>query len=114
MMKKWFTAIALILLLTLSACGGSSSSEPAVEIPDSELIELTLSELSAFDGRNGSNAYIAVDGFIYDVTGSPRWPNGRHNGYQAGQDLTQFIDQVSPHGRGVLSRMPRIGRLIEE
>lgn len=113
-MKKIWSVITLSLLITLSACGGSSTTEPPREIPESELIELTLTELAEFDGREGRNAYIAVDGFIYDVTGSPRWRNGSHNGYQAGQDLTPFIDQISPHGRGVLSRMPRIGRLVEE
>jgi predicted heme/steroid binding protein len=47
--------------------------------------------LSEFDGRDGRRAYIAIDGMVYDVTNSPRWPNGNHNGFQAGQDLSAQI-----------------------
>jgi predicted heme/steroid binding protein len=47
--------------------------------------------LSEFDGRDGRSAYIAIDGVVYDVTNSPRWPNGNHNGFQAGQDLSRQI-----------------------
>ena len=81
---------------------------------EQEELLLTLQELSEFDGRDGRRALIAVDGIIYEVTGSPRWPNGNHNGYQAGQDLTQFIDQISPHGRLVLDRLPRVGRIFDD
>lgn len=77
-----------------------------------ELIELTLEELKQFDGKNGRKAYIAVDGFIYDVSRSFRWFNGNHNGYTAGRDLTLEIDTVSPHGRSTLTEVPLIGRLI--
>ena len=33
--------------------------------------ELTLEELTAFNGKNGARAYVAVDGVLYDVTDSP-------------------------------------------
>ena len=75
-----------------------------------EQIQMTLSELSAFDGRNGNKAYIAVDGKIYDVTGNPHWPNGNHNGYQAGQDLTVQLSS-SPHGIANVLRQPLVGFL---
>jgi uncharacterized repeat protein (TIGR02543 family) len=75
-----------------------------------EQIQMTLAELSAFDGRNGNKAYIAVDGKIYDVTGNPFWPNGNHNGYQAGQDLTVQLSS-SPHGIANVLRQPLVGFL---
>lgn len=111
-MKKMALSLSLVFLLVLAACGGTT--EPVDEVPDDELIEMTLEELAAFDGREGRPAYVAVDGFIYDVSGSPRWSGGSHNGNQAGQDLTEIIDNVSPHGRSTLNRVPRIGRLVED
>ncbi len=92
-----------------------SSDQTATEDDDeSDMVFLTLEQLSEFDGRNGNPAYIAVNGVIYDVTNSPRWRNGNHNGYQAGQDLTEAIMSVSPHGQRVLDNIPKIGYLVEE
>jgi predicted heme/steroid binding protein len=88
--------------------------DPAPNDPSDALIELTLAELSEFDGREGRKAYIAVAGYIYDVTNSPRWPNGNHNGYQAGQDLTYEILNISPHGTSVLNNIPLIGILVDD
>ena len=68
-------------------------------------IFMTLSELAQYDGRNGNNAYVLVDGIIYDVTNNPYWPNGNHNGYQAGQDLSAQI-KSSPHGIANILRQP--------
>lgn len=82
------------------------------EDPGNGLLELTLEQLAQFDGQNGNKAYIAVNGVIYDVTDSSLWPNGSHNGYQAGQDLTTFI-MSSPHGLSTLSRIPIVGTLVE-
>ena len=73
-------------------------------------IYMTLSELSQYDGRNGNNAYVLVDGVIYDVTNNSDWPNGRHNGYQAGQDLSAPIRQ-SPHGLPNIQRQPIVAFL---
>ena len=89
----------------------TSSSETAVSSSQAQMIELTLEELKQFDGKNGRKAYIAVDGFIYDVSGSFNWFLGRHNGYEAGRDLTFEIDNISPHGRSKLEQVPQIGRI---
>lgn len=112
-MKLWLGILTLISLMTLSACGGTTETEvPQVE--ESELIELTLEELAAFDGKEGRDAYIAVAGFIYDVSDSSYWRNGIHQGrVEAGKELTLMIDTESPHGRSVLNQVPQIGRLIE-
>ena len=73
-------------------------------------LELTLEELAAYDGKNGNPAYVAVDGVIYDVTNAKGWDNGTHNGYSAGQDLTDAI-QKAPHGESVLKDLPVVGTL---
>jgi predicted heme/steroid binding protein len=81
--------------------------------PEEALFEMTLAELAEYDGLDGEKAYIAVDGYIYDVTNSDSWNNGMHNSYQAGQDLSDEI-LLSPHGKDFLNRVPKVGILVEE
>lgn len=111
-MKRYFMFILMVLVLNLAACEPTQETE----IPDNnddELIELTLEELSYYDGKEGRPAYIAVNGDIYDVTDSAFWQMGLHNGYEAGQDLTDPIINESPHGLANLSRVPLIGKLVD-
>lgn len=88
-----------------------ATSDGQIESSNGQL-ELTLDELAQYNGKDGQPAYIAVDGVIYDVSDLPRWANGEHNGFEAGQDLTEEIDNESPHGRGVLERADVVGILI--
>ena len=67
--------------------------EEESEEPSSTLPVYNAQTLAEFDGRDGRRAYIAIDGVVYDLTGSPRWRNGNHNGFQAGQDLSRQIPQ---------------------
>ena len=60
-MKK--IAITALILFIFSC----SSVDTEVE---KEMLQLTTEELSEFDGQNGNESYIAVDGTIYDVTNS--------------------------------------------
>lgn len=86
--------------------------EPGL-INEDGYLELTLDELSFYDGKDGRRAYVVVDGLIYDMTDSSRWRNGDHfSGYSAGNDLSIAINR-SPHGKGNLQRVPRVGRLVE-
>lgn len=94
--------------------------EPVEEEPASEPgrlnsegeIELTIEDLAYFNGRDGKKAYVAVEGVIYDMTDSVRWTNGQHNGFSAGQDLTNAINEISPHGPSFLSRVPQVGIIV--
>ena len=75
---------------------------------------MTPTELAGYDGQGGRRAYIAVNGTIYDVTGSPRWEKGFHPpDHQAGQDLTEELTKA-PHVRTVVERFPVVGTLEEE
>lgn len=87
--------------------------EPVVEEeeedePENLLPVFNRETLSEFDGRNGRRAYIAIDGVVYDVTNSPRWPNGNHNGFQAGQDLSRQIPR-DHRNDGRYERFPVVG-----
>jgi predicted heme/steroid binding protein len=121
-----FAAIALLLALTSCASGTSAdnaSQNSATQAPataaatsdatQSGMLELTLEQLKQYDGKNGNPAYVAVDGVIYDVTNVPQWKNGEHNGYSAGNDLTDIIKNKSPHGVKKLEGVPIVGKLVD-
>jgi len=110
---KIFSIIGLIFILSILVSCGSKPYEPNVP-SDEELPEMTLEDLAFYDGKEGRPAYIAVQGYIYDVSGSSLWANGMHNGYSAGQDLTDIILNQSPHGLSTLSRVPIVARLINQ
>ena len=76
-------------------------------------LELTLDQLKQFDGKNGNPAYVAVDGILYDVSNVGPWKNGDHNGYSAGNDLTDIIKNVSPHGVKNLEGLPIVGKIVD-
>jgi predicted heme/steroid binding protein len=88
--------------------------DEAIEEVVMDPIQLTLEELKKYNGKNDMPAYVAVDGLIYDVTESKYWKNGGHNGFEAGQDLSREIKEVSPHGIKNLERVKEIGILIED
>ncbi len=117
MKRKPILILALLLsaLFLLQACsdgGGAVSPAPTGAGAEEELT-LTLDELAQYDGKDGNPAYIAVDGVIYDVTDVALWKNGAHNGYTAGQDLTDEIKNISPHGVSKLKGLPVVGKLAE-
>ncbi len=72
---------------------------------------MTKEELAQNDGKDGRNAYVAINDIIYDVTGNPRWQNGDHQeGLQAGRDLTKKLRKAK-HAPSVLENLPVIGYL---
>lgn len=103
-MKKLSLIVLILIVFLLVSCQQDT---------DTELIELTLEELSFYDGKEGRPAYIAVNGDIYDVTDSFYWQSGMHNGFAAGQDLTDEIINQSPHGLSNLDRVPIVGKIVE-
>jgi predicted heme/steroid binding protein/uncharacterized membrane protein len=71
-------------------------------------------ELSKANGQDGSQTLVAVNGQVYDLTGSKKWAGGRHmNRHCAGADLTADI-KSAPHGVDVLERFERVGFLQDE
>lgn len=75
--------------------------------------KLKPGDLSSFDG-SGGQAYVAVNGRVYDVTASDLWEDGDHMGaHSAGADLTAAIDEA-PHGMEVFEQFPVVGELETE
>ena len=90
----------------------SASATATADAAANGTLELTLDQLKQYDGKNGNPAYVAVDGIIYDVTNVKAWRNGEHNGYSAGNDLTDIIKNKSPHGVKNLEGLPIVGKLV--
>lgn len=76
----------------------------------SDIQTFTADELKKFDGQNGTPAYVAVNGTVYDVTNAKKWNNGSHQGLTAGADLTDALSS-SPHGDSVLADLPIVGTM---
>lgn len=124
-MKRWTLASILVLVVVLSACSkdqSSSETDPSsvnsvtnqTETAGSEVNAqervFTLEELSTYNGKDGNEAYVAVDGIVYDVTGLPAWTGGEHNNNYAGQDLSEAIKNA-PHGTSKLKGLTIVGKL---
>jgi predicted heme/steroid binding protein len=101
--------------VTVSTEAGSSTTVP----PESGKGEktFTLAELAQYDGKNGNPAYVAVDGAVYDVSGSALWPQGEHTscnlGAAAGKDLSETIKQAPARMRARIEAMPVVGKLAQ-
>ena len=118
-MKKSYLIVFALLLFTLFGCTNNNDDvEPVISEPVETVIieeglpEMTLAELALYDGTNGAKAYVAINGMIYDVTDSEYWPNGSHNGFQAGQDLTIPLTTQAPHSIANIERFPVVGTLV--
>lgn len=103
--------VLLLFLAIFSSCG--SGGEDAKNTDETELV-LSLEELSAYNGKDGNPAYIAVDGIIYDVTSGPEWSGGEHNSFTGRRDLTNEIKNVTPHGLLKLRNGTIVGRSDDE
>jgi len=71
----------------------------------------TRKELAQYSGKNGTPAFIAYNGKVYDVSSSFLWQNGNHQVlHNAGVDLTDSLERA-PHGADMLERFPVVGTL---
>lgn len=132
-----FLTVALVFLFAIAAlalvgCGESEKTE-STETTTTQTEEtgkessdtmgtdderaFTLEELSQYNGKNGQPAYIAVDGIVYDITGSDEWEDGEHtvcNIYSAaGQDLSEELKQSPPRMRDYVESKPVVGKLAQ-
>ena len=110
-MRKWLLALSIgFTLLFVAACDAQIVPvNSTTTVSTTALPSYTLLELAQFDGLSGHKGYIAVDGWIYDVTNV--FPGGKHQGIQlAGTDATSVFAS-SPHSQELLSSLPLVGRL---
>lgn len=75
-----------------------------------ELPQFTLQQLALRNGQDKPQIWIAYKGFIYDVSASRLWKNGKHYEHWAGQDLTHELSDA-PHTDAVFEKFTKIGIL---
>lgn len=105
--------VMLVAILILAGCSPADTNGSGDEPQEEPERTFTEEELSQYNGKDGNPAYVAVDGVVYDFTELELWVNGEHNGFEAGQDLTEEIKDISPHGLSVLDRATVVGTLEE-
>jgi predicted heme/steroid binding protein len=95
-----------------SAASSSPASAPA---PGDGTF--TLEELAQYDGKDGNQCLVAVAGDVYLIEGFDLWQNGEHTPSEGrarcGLDLTEVMDEESPHGRSKLALLKKVGTLEE-
>jgi predicted heme/steroid binding protein len=91
---------------------GEDAADAAVPI---ETRSYTLEELARYDGEDGNECLVAVDGEVYLIEGFYLWKDGEHmpsaGRARCGLDLTEVIDEESPHGRSKLQLLKKVGTL---
>ncbi len=75
-----------------------------------DLPEYTARQLALRNGQDKPQVWIAYKGFIYDVTESRLWKNGKHYEHWAGQDLSDEIKDA-PHTESVFAKFKIVGIL---
>ena len=70
----------------------------------------TRSQLALRNGQDRPEIWVAFRGYIYDMTNSKLWKNGKHYEHWAGQDLTAELAEA-PHSEKVFEKFTPIGLL---
>ncbi|MDD3477577.1 MAG: cytochrome b5 domain-containing protein [Candidatus Izemoplasmatales bacterium] len=109
-MKKFLSILAIIgITLSLAACATQNAVDQSNTLSVSGTT-MTLEQLAQYTGANGSTAYIAVDGVIYDVTHV--FVNGTHQGMHLGGTDATAVFAMSPHSASLLKTLPVVGTLV--
>ncbi len=109
MRKLLFIILILSAVIVFVGCQNETTTTPNQSTSVTTLREFTLAELAQYSGANGSTAYVAVNGIVYDVTDA--FDNGMHQGIQlAGTDATAFF-AVSPHTDDIFNSLVVVGTL---
>ncbi len=106
-MKK---IVIILLALFLVSCSNDNNATEQTEDTSKIFTEESLKE---FNGKDGSDAYIAIDGIVYDVSDEVMWMEGIHQGrFRAGMDLTEDMKKA-PHGLSKLKNLKEVGKYEE-
>lgn len=97
-------ATAQTTTTTTVSTGTTSTTTTTTE---ATLPVFTASILAQYDGKNGSPAYVAVNGIVYDL--SSVFANGMHQGIQMGGTDASVHFESSPHSLSILEGKPVVG-----
>jgi predicted heme/steroid binding protein len=113
LMIKVFLYLVMVAIASLATFVVGPRLKKRIRVRvESTKADLTLEELSYFDGKEGRSAYVAYNGRIYDVTKSHLWRDGTHMvKHVAGNDLGDAL-KGAPHNEDRLLAMPPVGKLL--
>jgi predicted heme/steroid binding protein len=108
-MKKLIIFIVLVVS-TLMVANMFFANSNSIDARNKDKLKVfTKSDLLKYNGKNGAKIFVAVDGYVYDLTHSKKWKNGSHMGqHEAGEDMSKAILR-SPHGKKKLKSFPVVG-----
>ena len=111
-----FAMIGGAVYWQLQSGTGAASNTAASGAGESVERSYTLEQLAEYNGEDGTDCLVAVDGDVYLIEGFALWQMGEHvpSGGRArcGLDLTEVIDE-SPHGRSKLDLLRKVGNLMQ-
>lgn len=87
-------------------------TEPQLDVPPRVF---TLSELeTCYNGKHNHPAYIAINGYVFDVTHSIAFHHSPHQNIPAGHDLSAIFNRYYGGNLVELAKVaPIVGRLIK-
>ncbi len=77
------------------------------------MVEFTKAQMALRNDQDKPEVWVAFQGWVYDVTASRLWRNGKHYEHWAGQDLTDELKDA-PHTEKVFEKFKVIGKLRVE
>ena len=111
-------ALLVFVAVLVAGCGGKTENATQTQASSprgSGEKVFTVQEMAKYNGQSGQKAYVAVDGVVYDVTGSTNWPGGKHSPCNldaaAGKDLSEILNQAPTRMRVYISGKPVVGKL---
>lgn len=78
-----------------------------------DMLILTKEELANFNGENGNQAYISIDGIIYDVSNVDLFKQSPYNNLKFGTDVKEIFDELNNRDESILRDIPIVGLLAE-
>lgn len=105
---KKFSKVGQVKAAEISPINPIVESQDINEVGPTRAI--SREELAMNNGMDGNLAYVAIKGFVYDVTNSPSWAAATHFGLRAGNDLTEEFNSCHV-GENVLEKLPIVGFL---
>ncbi len=109
-MKKFmYLSVLIVTGFLLVGCDSAMPALNQENLVNESSSTFTLEQLAQYNGDNGSTAYIAVDGVVYDVTNE--FTNGTHQGIKIGGTDATAIFASSPHSASLLTTLPVVGTL---
>ena len=85
--SKWYYLL-IILLIAFSFYIFATVDQTGQPQRDNKTKPFTLEDVAKFDGKNGQKTYIALYGYVFDVSSSPNFSQGGSYAHFAGHDIS--------------------------